>query len=321
MLVDPEVTAKQYNYSSNPLVLVLETPTQQTDDKLANERKIRRTLQRQLQAKEDEIEALKEQNKITQEEYQKQLQQLYAEEEKNEKLISDMAERYAQLDFDQMDEFNLRISDCILNGRLTEADSLLRTKGDINTRIANLQREETALAAEEAELAQRQQNLEKGKAVTQATKEDIAQDCFYRYELFLMNHQNDSAAHYLELRASLDTTNVEWLNKAGLFLFDYLANYQLSLNYYQRGLKQSIEQYGEDNEWSATFFNNIGLVYLELDNNEKALDYFLKALPIFDAVHDNDHLSATALTYSNIGRIFHQQGNYNKALEYQLKTA
>ena len=57
VLVDPEVTARQYSYSSDPLIFVLETPSQLTEDKLANERKIRRTLQRQLQAKEDEIEA------------------------------------------------------------------------------------------------------------------------------------------------------------------------------------------------------------------------------------------------------------------------
>ena len=55
VLTDPEVLSKQYSYSKNPLVLVLETPDQQTDDKLAAERKIRRTLQRQLQDKEEEI--------------------------------------------------------------------------------------------------------------------------------------------------------------------------------------------------------------------------------------------------------------------------
>ena len=152
VLTDPEATARQYTYSPNPLILVMDTPDQQADSKLANERKIRRSLQRQLQAKEDELEALKEQNRINEEEYRRQLQQIYKEQEDNEKLISDMAERYAQIDFDQLDEFNLRISDCILNGRLTEADSLLRSKGDINTRIAAIHREEAAQVAEEAEL-------------------------------------------------------------------------------------------------------------------------------------------------------------------------
>jgi uncharacterized protein YPO0396 len=83
----------------------METPEQQLQDKLNAEKKIRRNLQKQLQDKEDEIEALKEENKITLEEYQKSLQQLYAEQESNEQLIADMAKRYSELDYDQLDEF------------------------------------------------------------------------------------------------------------------------------------------------------------------------------------------------------------------------
>ena len=218
VLTDPEMLTKQYAFSSNPLILVMETPEQQTDDKLASERKIRRTLQRQLQQREDEIEELKEQNKLTREQYQQALQQLYAEQETNEKLIGEMAEHYSQLDYDLMDEFNTRISDCILEGRLAEADSLLRSKGDIKDRIASVHKAEAIEAAEAAELAERQQRLEESKAGTQATKDDIAQDCYHFYEKFKLEHNNDSAAYYLEQRVQLDSTNVTWLIEAGDFL-------------------------------------------------------------------------------------------------------
>lgn len=273
VLVDPEAIKRQYTYSTNPLILVMETPGKQADSKLANERKIRRSLQRKLQAKEDELEALKEQNRINEEEYRQQLQQIYKEQEDNEKLISDIAERYSQIDYDQLDEFNLRISDCILNGRLTEADSLLRTKGDINARIANLEREMTALAAEEADLAQRQENLEKGKAGVQATKEDIAQDCYHRYELFLMNHQSDSAVHYLELCADLDTTNIKWQLKAGVFINDLLENYQLALKHLFAALRQAQTQYGKTDERLFTIYYDISCVYCDMGDYKKALEY------------------------------------------------
>ena len=85
-LIDPETLSRQYAYSANPLVLVLETPDERADDELANERKIRRNLQRQLMQREDEIEALREENRITQEEYRKQLQELYAQQETSETL-------------------------------------------------------------------------------------------------------------------------------------------------------------------------------------------------------------------------------------------
>ena len=39
VLTNPDVLAKQYAYSKNPLVLVLETPSQQADDQLAAEKK------------------------------------------------------------------------------------------------------------------------------------------------------------------------------------------------------------------------------------------------------------------------------------------
>lgn len=318
-LVDPEAIARQYAYSSNPLVFVLETPDQLMEDKLANERRIRRTLDRQLHAKEDEIEALREQNKITQEEYRKALQELYAQKESNEKLIRDMVERYSQIDYDQLDEFNQRISDCILNGRLTEADSLLRSKGDMKSRIAAIHQEEEIEAAEAAELAQRQENLEKSKAGTRASKEETAKDCYSFYERFLMEHQNDSAAYYLELRASLDTTNVEWQMDAGLFIEEYLAKYDLAMEYYQNGLNQSLMQYGNQSEWVARFFNDMGSVYIDQGNSVKALDCYLKAKGIREYIFGTEHQS-TASIYHNIGYVYAHQGNDSLALEYHKQA-
>ena len=151
-LVDMDACPKSYKYSNNPLYIVMETPDQQLQDKLDAERKIRRNLQKQLQAKEDEIETLKEENKISLEEYQKSMQQLYAEQESNEKLISDMAERYSELDYDQLDEFYRQVSYCIENGELTKADSLLRTRGDINKQVSDILQRGQAIQEEKEQL-------------------------------------------------------------------------------------------------------------------------------------------------------------------------
>ena len=80
-LIDMDLCPRTYKVSGNPLFIVMETPEQQLQDKLNAEKKIRRNLQKQLQEKEDEIEALKEENAISMEEYQRRLQQLYAEQE------------------------------------------------------------------------------------------------------------------------------------------------------------------------------------------------------------------------------------------------
>ena len=69
VLTDPEMLKKQYVCSANPLVISMETKEKLADDQLAAERKLRRQLQKQLQQKEEEIDALKEENKLTEEEY------------------------------------------------------------------------------------------------------------------------------------------------------------------------------------------------------------------------------------------------------------
>ncbi len=351
ILIDPEAITRQYTYSSNPITLALVIPTEQADDKLAKERQIRNTLQKKLHAREDEIEGLKAQNKISQEDYRKELQRLYAEQESNEKLIKEMAERYTKIDFDELDEFNLRISDCILNSRLTEADSMLRTKGDINARIDRLNKQH------EANVEVRD-NLEKSEALEQKDRDEIAQDCYHRYELFAMDHQNDSAALYLELRAALDTTNLEWQESAGDFIKVYLADYPLALKYYHRELLEAqkreliilcanlyfkisntYKQQGDFDSYaenlatgitlgmqldeevisSATTYNNIAVYYFIIHDFDKALDNYLKALDIKKKTLGNEHPDV-ADTYNNISMLYIEKCEYDNALEYLFKA-
>jgi hypothetical protein len=218
-LVDADATRRSYQYSQNTFYILMETPEQQTEDKLTAERKIRRTLQRQLQQREDELEELKEQNKLTQEEYRRKLQQLYDDQQNNEKLISEMAKRYSELDYDQMDELNRQISDAILDGELTRADSLLRSKGDIRQRAEELKQHEQANE-------QVRKDLEKSEALAKQRRDDLARDCYSRFELCKMKNEHDSAAYYIELRADVDTLNVKYQVDA--------AGYLEGLNYTRR---------------------------------------------------------------------------------------
>lgn len=317
-LVDMDA-CRVYKYSTCPLYIVMETPEQHSEDKLAAERKIRRTLQRQLQQRENELEELKAQNKLTQEEYRKALQQLYDDQQNNEKLIADMAKKYAEMDFDQMDELNRQISDCILNGELTKADSLLRSKGDINERNAEIDRRLKAEAQEKVELAQRQQNLEASEIGTKKLLEDFAEDCLKYHNMFKLENKHDSALYYIELRAQRDTTNVEWQNQTGNYIADYLGNYSHALNYFQRVLRQSLLQYGEESEWAGKGYNSLGVVYDNLGDYAKALEYYQKTLTISEKMWGAEHHN-TATSYNNIGIVYGELADYNKALEYLQKA-
>ena len=140
------------------------------------------------------------------------------------------------MDYDQMDELNQRISDAILNGRLTEADSLLRSKGDMGNRIAEIRREQQAEAQREAEIARQQEELASSKAGTRKKLEDAAEDCLKFHERFKLSNQHDSAAYYIELRAELDTTNAGWQFNAAHYLNEQKQFHKVE-NYYVRALE------------------------------------------------------------------------------------
>ena len=315
VITDPDILSRQYAYSKNPLILVLETQEQQTDDKLLVERKIRRNLQRQLRQREEEIETLKEENKITKQEYQEQLKKLYEEQKINEMLISDMSEHYAKIDYDQMDEFNTLITKYILDGELTKADSLLRTKGDISVRAAELQQLQEQNAKEEAELSKRKKKLEKNKEMAQKELEDIAQDCLSKFEIFKMQHLNDSAAYYIELRARLDTLNLYWLNDAAEFLTDYLARHEDALCLYKKMVEVAETQYGPESDKTAFCYNNLATFFLNLNIFKYASEYFSKANAIYKGLGD-DYSKLVAFTENNIGALYSDQQDYEEALHH-----
>ena len=265
VITDPDVLSRKYVYSKNPLALVLETQEQQADDKLAVERKIRRTLQRQLQDKEAEIESLREQQTINEAEYRKQLQEIYAQQESNESLISQMANRYSQMDFDQIDDFNRHVSQMILEGKLTEADSLLNTKGDINTRLAALRQHQEANAQAEQKIKKRQKQLEKSKELTRKELEDLALDCYSKFEIFKMQHQNDSAAYYIELRAELDTLNMGWRFSLYNYMQEYLGDTHGALVGYEKCRILLENQTIVDSIYLARCYDAIGNLYHKIN--------------------------------------------------------
>lgn len=315
-LVDPETLSRQYAYSKdNPLVLVLETPGRQADDELANERKIRRNLQRQLMQREDEIEQLREENRITQEEYRSRLQELYAQQETSEKLIAKMVEYYSRIDYDQLDDYNRQISTYILNGELARADSLLSTKGDINTRIAALRRHQSVNADERAALAKRQESLEQSEAYARKELEDLAQDCMHKHDIYRMQMRMDSAGYYMEMRAGLDTTNVEWQLDAYAYLAEYLSEYDRASVLIQRALRQAVQQFGENSPEVAKCHYKMLVIDCLQQAYDKCLKQASEVLEMNKFAYGGKHKNVVN-TLNLIGTVYWQLSDYKNALKY-----
>lgn len=161
-----------------------------------------------------------------------------------------MVERYSKTDYDQLSEFDQQISDYILNGNLIKADSLLNTKGNIYERVAQYRKLESSNAKEQEELSQREKQLEQHQALAHLERNDLANDCYRKFEILKMQHQYDSASYYIELSVNLDTTNIERDIDAGSFFGAEFANYEKALFYFNRALRMSKIQ--SDNKfWAA----------------------------------------------------------------------
>lgn len=315
-LVDADIAPKKYNYSINPLYILMETPEQKIEDRLTAERKIRRTLQSQLLKKEEAIENME----LELSEKQKLIQRLYIEQQNNEKIISIMAQKYAEIDYDILDETNRQIADCILNGRLTEADSIINSKGDINKRIYELQEHHEANV-------QTRKDLEKSEALEQVKREEIANDCYNKYQLYKMSYENDSALYYIKLRASLDTTNVEWLFEAAIELKEQNAIKEAEKYYLQLVNIINTNEQEISKLKISDIYNNLAILYEDLQKYSYSEEYHKKAINILeDLAYVNPNMLSynilieLALSYNNLGALYYDTHQYIECEKYYKKA-
>ena len=311
-LVDMDFCYKTRNYSSTPLDILMEIPGQSIEDYMEDFNRINASQQAMINQLRSEVRQLKAQNKINEEEYSRRLAEIAEMQSESQKLVSEMAERYSKMDWDRLDDFNRQIGWLILNGELIKADSLIKSKGSMEKRSAELDQLHQANTEVRAD-------LEKSEAVEAKKLEDFAADCYNLFEICKLRHDNDSAAYWLELRASKDTTNVDWQIVTEQFITEYTADYNKALLYSQLALRQAIKQCGEQSSMASTAYGNIGAVYWYQGDFDKALEYSNKALTIQKSVQGESHIDVGG-SYNNIGTLYYSKGDYGKALEYNEKS-
>lgn len=321
-IVDPDALSKEYATSSNELVLVMESLRQMESDKLAYGRKIRRTLEANIQAKQAIIDSLLEAKKLSEEQYVAELRKLNAEQDNSEKLVAEMAERYARMDFDKADDFQRRVADMIISGKLREADSLLNTKGSMEARAKEIDRIREANSKEAEELKQREEKLSGSREMMDRLLEDFGADCLSRHEIANLKHDIDSAAYWLRLRADKAPENIRWQIDAGLYFFAYTADYKLAEEYNQRALKTAISKFGDESEETSAPYNNLALIYATQSNEfDKAEEAYTKAIRIAEKNYGPSH-PIVAILLTNLGdlqltmgKAAEGEGNLMKAVD------
>ena len=133
---------------------------------------------------------------------------------------------------------------------------------------------------------------------------------------FTATLQFDSAAHYAMMKADRYENDIQAQFAAGSFLKDFACNYDLALKYCNKALH--IAEANNDSIYVAVSYNNIGSVYNDKGEYDKALEFHNKALTIRKAKLGEEHPDVAG-SYNNIGSVYYMKGDYDKALDFYNK--
>ena len=296
--VDADIVGKPFGKSPTPFYIIMEPAEQLLQDQLNQEKKMRLSVERKLHEREYEIDTLK----ISLKEKNRLLEEVKKERNDYEMIIQNLSKYYASVDYDQIDDFQQKVCVCLENGEYAQADSLLKTKGDLSKRIDKVTKVKDAT-----------------KRVIEREIEDIAKDCYSFFLLSLSKYEVDSAVHYMTVRAELDTLNSSWQSYAGDCLSTYLNDFKGADVYYQRVLRLARAQDNEESSAVMDAYNLLGTNCIYMNDTIRALQYINKALETGMKIYGPDHPEIAAC-YNNLGGISYNQKRYAEALEYHKKA-
>lgn len=311
-LCDRDLLGRSNKYSPNTFEIAMQTPDEALEDRLESEEKIRATLTAQLNKQKAELKRLKEDLKISQQDYNTRLQELYAAQSENEKLISEMAERYSSIDFDQMDDFQRRIAAFIQNGELIRADSLLNTKGSMEERSAEIDHLREVNACE-------RKKLEASEKMLDALLADFAADCYNKYDICYFSGKIDSALYWLETRAKKDTMQIEWQLDAGNHIYWKTHDYPKARKYYFIGLNACNMKYGENSPHKIDILKKIAYSYCRQKQHQVAIEYYQKIITLITQNYGENAIDLAEI-YRSIGLEYFEQHKFTQAENFEKKA-
>ncbi len=98
----------------------------------------------------------------------------------------------------------------------------------------------------------------------------------------------------------------------------YYQNIRDSAFYhYQQALVHFQNQQPADSQRIGRTYNNIGILYSDIRDFDRTINYYQKALAIFEQQQDHNLISAI---YNNIGTIYYRQHDYTKGLDYYQRS-
>ena len=140
---------------------------------------------------------------------------------------------------------------------------------------------------------------------------------FYRLGRILleMNQLDKAEEVYLDLLKENPSIREKGVFNHQLGLInEKQGKYKEALDHYQTSLEFNKQILPEDDPNLASSYNNIGAVYVNMEEYPKALSYFEKSLAIHKKTLPDTH-PLLAVSYKNMGSALNGLGEYTKALE------
>lgn len=134
--------------------------------------------------------------------------------------------------------------------------------------------------------------------------------------IYYLNNQADSAYYYYQKSyeiGKITHNNRALMNSYNNFgqLVEFYGDYQKQLEYLKKGLAIAIQL--DIDRSKASFYHNISLSFINLNELDSALIYVNNAKEINERVGDDDRL---ALNKTAIGNIYGMKGDIHKAMVY-----
>ena len=133
-----------------------------------------------------------------------------------------------------------------------------------------------------------------------------------------MQHNNDSAAYFLKMRADLDSTNVKWNLNYADFCRIYLDKYEEAEKYIKRTLRQAIRSQSVTDQIEC--YNSLAIIESSLANYQQALAYIDN---IEKVMTENDiyDIETDIVVATSRGNIYRKEGQYELADRYLRNVA
>lgn len=298
-LADQDMIGRQQSGSDRvPLEITMIASAQLQKEKDAIAAKARAGIERFYMEQLSAIEKELSEQKLSIEQYEQRIAELDDKLMRSEQQIEQMADRYARTDYSMLDSVAGAIQSTIENGDLDEAEQLILQKGDLQNRRIHIQDMRRELAAQ---------------------SEDLKRDYYHLHSIALARFEPDSAAHFLHLRADLDTTDAAAQLDYIKFLQEYLHNPHEVLPYIQRAERQIHLAGDEHCELMLRLLNEKNVCYGRLGKKDESLKIIEDAITLSILLYGKNH-KYVAGRRVNLGNTLYQMGKLKEA-EKQLKEA